>query len=185
MTEIDVRHKGNPTGKVVPLIIGRHQDAKTRTGDQEQRAEPEPAGIDYLKIPDHAYGQDLQAQINYIRGLNRATNASAGLDQPAVAYGILGALAMAADCAICGPYPCTPPAPGRSRRYHDRLPRRARSRPADGRGTARAPTGPGPPGRLFLAGQDNPVWARHRHAFFMPDPASAPHAAMARAVRRR
>ena len=59
-----MRHKGKPAGKAVPFIIGRHRPAKTRTGDQEQRAEPEPTGIDYLKILDHAYGQDLQAQIN-------------------------------------------------------------------------------------------------------------------------
>lgn len=64
LTDIDVRHKGKPAGKAVPFIIGRHRPAKTRTGDQEQRAEPEPTGIDYLKILDHAYGQDLQAQIN-------------------------------------------------------------------------------------------------------------------------
>jgi putative transposase len=65
LTDIDVRHKGRPAGKAVPFIIGRHRHAKTRTGDQEQRAEPEPTGIDYLKILDQAHGQDLQAQINY------------------------------------------------------------------------------------------------------------------------
>ena len=65
LTDIDVRHKGKPAGKAVPFIIGRHRHAKTRTGDHEQRAEPEPTGIDYLKILDQAYGQDLQAQINY------------------------------------------------------------------------------------------------------------------------
>ena len=65
LTDIDVRHKGKPAGKAVPFIIGRHRHAKTRTGDQERRAEPEPTGIDYLKILDQAHGQDLQAQINY------------------------------------------------------------------------------------------------------------------------
>jgi len=65
LTSIEVRHKGKPAGKAVPFIIGRHRHAKTRTGDDEQRAEPEPTGIDYLKILDYAHGQDLQAQINY------------------------------------------------------------------------------------------------------------------------
>ena len=56
LTDIDVRHKGRPAGKAVPFLIGRHRHAKTRTGDGEQRAEPEPTGIDYLKILDHAHG---------------------------------------------------------------------------------------------------------------------------------
>ena len=65
LSDIAVRHKGRPAGKAVPFIIGRHRHAKTRTGDGEQRAEPEPTGIDYLKILDDAHGQDLQSQINY------------------------------------------------------------------------------------------------------------------------
>jgi len=65
LTDIDVRHKGRPAGKAVPFIIGRHRHAKTRTGDSEQRAEPEPTGIDYLRILDDAHGAELQAQINY------------------------------------------------------------------------------------------------------------------------
>ena len=56
LTDIDVRHKGRPAGKAVPFLIGRHRHAKTRTGDGEQRAEPEPTGIDYLKILDDAHG---------------------------------------------------------------------------------------------------------------------------------
>jgi putative transposase len=65
LTSIDVRHKGKPAGKAVPFLIGRHRHAKTRTRDDEQRAEPEPTGIDYLRILDTAHGQDLQARINY------------------------------------------------------------------------------------------------------------------------
>jgi len=65
LTDIDVRHKGKPAGKAVPFLIGRHRHAKTRTGDGEQRAEPEPTGIDYLRILDQAHGAGLQAQINY------------------------------------------------------------------------------------------------------------------------
>ena len=60
LTDIDVRHKGRPAGKAVPFLIGRHRHAKTRTGDDEQRAEPEPTGIDYLKILDQAHGQDCR-----------------------------------------------------------------------------------------------------------------------------
>jgi putative transposase len=65
LTDIAVRHKGKPAGKAVPFIIGRHRHAKTRAGDGDQRAEPVPTGIDYLKILDQAHGQDLRAQINY------------------------------------------------------------------------------------------------------------------------
>ena len=65
LTSIDVRHKGKPAGKAVPFLIGRHRHAKTRAGDGEQRAEPEPTGIDYLRILDTTHGQDLQARINY------------------------------------------------------------------------------------------------------------------------
>jgi putative transposase len=65
LADIDVRHKGKPAGKAIPFLIGRHRHAKTRTGEHEQRAEPEPTGIDYLKILDTAHGAELQAQINY------------------------------------------------------------------------------------------------------------------------
>ena len=152
LTGIEVRHKGRPAGKAVPFVIGRHRHAKTRSGDDEQREQPEPTGIDYLTILDTAHGAGLQAQINYaalidpapdsgssgtghagpvpaarttimddfrqvidldqltsddtitlartaaeaIRGLNWATNIHAGLDQPSVAYDVLGALSAAA-----------------------------------------------------------------------------------------
>jgi len=65
LTDIDVRHQGRPAGKAVPFTIGRHRHAKTRAGDDQPREQPEPTGIDYLKILDDAHGQDLQAQINY------------------------------------------------------------------------------------------------------------------------
>jgi putative transposase len=65
LTGIDVRHKGKPAGRAVPFVIGRHRHAKTRTSDGQQRGQPEPTGIDYLKILDAAHGQDLLAQINY------------------------------------------------------------------------------------------------------------------------
>ena len=65
LTDIDVRHKGKPAGKAVPFLIGRHRHAKTRAADGQQREQPEPTGIDYLKILDAAHGADLQARINY------------------------------------------------------------------------------------------------------------------------
>ncbi len=65
LTDIDVRHKGKPAGKAVPFVIGRHRHAKTRADDGGQREQPEPTGIDYLRILDAAHGAELQAQINY------------------------------------------------------------------------------------------------------------------------
>jgi putative transposase len=65
LADIDVRHKGKPAGKAIPFVIGRHRHAKTRAADDQQREQPEPTGIDYLKILDDAHGADLQARINY------------------------------------------------------------------------------------------------------------------------
>jgi putative transposase len=65
LADIEVRHKGRPAGKAVPFVIGRHRHAKTRAEDGGPRAEPEPTGIDYLRILDGAHGEQLQAQINY------------------------------------------------------------------------------------------------------------------------
>jgi putative transposase len=65
LTDIQVRHKGQPAGKAVPFVIGRHRHAKTRADDGAPRTEPEPTGIDYLRILDTAHGAELQAQINY------------------------------------------------------------------------------------------------------------------------
>ena len=65
LADIEVRHKGRPAGKAVPFVIGRHRHAKTRAEDSGQRTEPEPTGIDYLRILDAAHGAELQAQINY------------------------------------------------------------------------------------------------------------------------
>ena len=79
---IDVRHKGKPAGKAVPFLIGRHRHAKTRTADDQQRAEPEPTGIDYLRILDAAHGAELQAQINYAALIDdvHRDDATAGAD---------------------------------------------------------------------------------------------------------
>jgi putative transposase len=66
LDSIQVRHKGKPAGTAVPFVIGRHAHAKARTAeDGGQRTEPEPTGIDYLRILDAAHDTELQAQINY------------------------------------------------------------------------------------------------------------------------
>jgi len=75
LTDIQVRHKGQPAGMAIPFLIGRHRHAKTRTGDGAQRAEPEPTGIDYLRILDAAHGADLQAHINYAALIDDADDA--------------------------------------------------------------------------------------------------------------
>jgi putative transposase len=78
LTSIQVRHKGRPAGTAVPFVIGRHRHAKTRTTDDEQRAEPEPTGVDYLRILDERYGAGLQEQINYAALIDPAPGDSAG-----------------------------------------------------------------------------------------------------------
>ena len=83
LTDIQVRHKGRPAGKAVPFLIGRHRHAKTRTEDGGQRAEPEPTGIDYLRILDAAHGAELQAQINYAALITPGEDStSPGTDSP-------------------------------------------------------------------------------------------------------
>ena len=63
LTGIEVRHDGKPAGTAVPLVIGRHRHAKAR--DDEPRDEPEPTGIDYLRLMDAAYDGSLHQQVNY------------------------------------------------------------------------------------------------------------------------
>jgi putative transposase len=83
LTDIQVRHKGQPAGKAVPFVIGRHRHAKTRTADGQHRAEPEPTGIDYLRMLDAAHGTELQAQINYAALITPAENGiSSGAGSP-------------------------------------------------------------------------------------------------------
>ncbi len=65
LTAIQVRRDGRPAGQAVPFVIGRHRHAKTRADGGQPRTEPEPTGIDYLRILDHARDKDLAAQINY------------------------------------------------------------------------------------------------------------------------
>ncbi len=80
LTVIEVRHKGRPAGMAVPFLIGRHRHAKTRTPDDSQRSEPEPTGIDYLKILDQAHGTRLAAAINYSALISDDTDADGNRD---------------------------------------------------------------------------------------------------------
>ena len=63
LSVIEVRHDGKPAGTAVPLVIGRHRHAKAR--DDGPRDEPEPTGIDYLRLMDAAYDGGLKEQVNY------------------------------------------------------------------------------------------------------------------------
>jgi putative transposase len=65
LTVIEVRHEGKPAGTAVPLVIGRHRHAKARDGEDASRQEPEPTGIDYLRLMDAAYDGGLKEQVNY------------------------------------------------------------------------------------------------------------------------
>jgi putative transposase len=65
LTAMGVRHQGKPAGTAQPSAIGRHAHPKTRSRDSEPRAEPEPAGIDYLRLPDQRHDQALRGQISY------------------------------------------------------------------------------------------------------------------------
>ena len=63
LASVEVRHDGRPAGAAVPLVIGRHRHAKAR--DDGPRQEPEPTGIDYLRLMDAAYDGGLKEQVNY------------------------------------------------------------------------------------------------------------------------
>jgi putative transposase len=82
LTVIDVRHKGNPAGQAIPFLIGRHRHAKTRAGDGAQREQPEPTGIDYLRLLDAAHDAELKTQINYAALLDTCDDDAPGTDAP-------------------------------------------------------------------------------------------------------
>jgi putative transposase len=86
LTGIEVRHNGKPAGKAVPFVIGRHRHAKTRASD-DQREQPEPTGIDYLKILDDAHGAGLQAQINYAALIDDADQAGPASEKEEDSHG--------------------------------------------------------------------------------------------------
>jgi len=78
LTRIQVRAGGRPAGTAAPFTIGRHRHAKTRTGDGQPRTEPEPTGINYLRILSDSHDQALQAQISYTALTRPDPGSSAG-----------------------------------------------------------------------------------------------------------
>jgi putative transposase len=62
---VEVRLAGKPAGTAVPFTVGRHCHPKTRTRDGEQRAEPAPAGIDYLAALGEVHDTGLKDQVSY------------------------------------------------------------------------------------------------------------------------
>jgi putative transposase len=65
LARVEVRAGGKPAGAAVPFTVGRHRHPKTRTRDGEQRAEPAPAGIDYLAALGDAHDAGLKEQVSY------------------------------------------------------------------------------------------------------------------------
>jgi putative transposase len=62
LSDIEVRWRGRPMGKAVPQVIGRHSHPDV------PEATPAPVtatGIDYLRLVEADYHQDLAAGINY------------------------------------------------------------------------------------------------------------------------
>lgn len=65
LDSLEVRLDGKPAGQATPFVIGRHRHAKTRTPDGAPRTEPEPTGIDYLKLLSGTRDRQLRDQISY------------------------------------------------------------------------------------------------------------------------
>ncbi len=62
---VEVRVAGKPAGTAVPFTVGRHRHPKTRTPDGQDRAEPAPAGIDYLAVLGDLHDAGLREQLSY------------------------------------------------------------------------------------------------------------------------
>jgi putative transposase len=65
LDRIEVRLAGKPAGTAVPFTVGRHRHPKTRAPDGQGRAEPAPAGIDYLAALGDAHDAELRDQVSY------------------------------------------------------------------------------------------------------------------------
>ena len=76
LDRIEVRLAGKPAGTAVPFTVGRHRHPKARTPDGHGRAEPAPAGIDYLAVLGDAWDSGLKEQVSYrsLIGDGRAGN---------------------------------------------------------------------------------------------------------------
>ena len=63
LTDIEVRYRGRSHGKAIAFTLGRHVHPKARP--EHPATQPEPSGIDYLKLIDAAHTQQLESRINY------------------------------------------------------------------------------------------------------------------------
>lgn len=63
LTEIEVRYRGRSFGPAIGFTIGRHTHPKARP--EHPNSEPEPTGIDYLRLIDTSHTERLEARINY------------------------------------------------------------------------------------------------------------------------
>ena len=70
LTEIEVRYRGRSFGPAVGFRIGRHTHPKARP--EQPGAQPEPTGIDYLRLIDTSHTRRLEARINYAALLDNA-----------------------------------------------------------------------------------------------------------------
>jgi putative transposase len=80
LTEIDIRYRGRSFGPAVGFNIGRHTHPKARP--EQPGAEPEPTGIDYLRLIDTSHTQRLEARINYAALLDSTGSDGATARQP-------------------------------------------------------------------------------------------------------
>jgi putative transposase len=65
LDRVEVRPGGKPAGTAVPFTVSRHRHPKTRTPDAGPRAEPAPAGIDYLAAIGDRHDTALREQVSY------------------------------------------------------------------------------------------------------------------------
>jgi putative transposase len=63
LTDIDVRHRGQPFGKATSFTVTRHAHRKTKN-DSDPGDAP-PTGIDYLGLLGTAHDQDLRGRLNF------------------------------------------------------------------------------------------------------------------------
>lgn len=80
LTDIEVRYGGRDFGRAVAFTIGRHAHPKARPEHPGTSTEPEPSGIDYLRLLESTHTEQLQARINYTALLGGADAHSATSD---------------------------------------------------------------------------------------------------------
>ncbi len=76
LTEIEVRYRGRSFGPAVGFRIGRHTHPKARP--EHPNTDPEPTGIDYLRLIDISHTERLEARINYAALLDSTATGPSG-----------------------------------------------------------------------------------------------------------